>query len=38
MQHGSSRVSVVMTVYNSVKYLPEAIDSVLSQEEPNVDS
>ncbi len=25
------RVSVVMTVYNSVKYLPEAIDSILSQ-------
>ncbi|MBL8740204.1 MAG: glycosyltransferase, partial [Myxococcales bacterium] len=31
------RVSVVMTVYNSVKYLPEAIDSVLTQDEQSLE-
>ena len=34
---GSPLVSIVIPAYNHARYLPEAIDSVLSQEYPNVE-
>jgi len=36
-QPNRPRVSVVMTAYNTAKYLPAAIESILSQDEKNVE-